>query len=98
MNLFLGEFDVEAVRDVLTQNGDWDGGLSSLADPAASDATFRLVRGDPATGGLVPDAAAAAFAARLGPEHVITIPRGAHSPMRDRPRETVEALVLALQP
>jgi len=94
----LTQFDVEAVRDVLTQNGDWDGGLSSLADPAASDATFRLVRGDPATGGLVPDAAAAAFAARLGPEHVITIPRGAHSPMRDRPRETVEALVLALQP
>jgi pimeloyl-ACP methyl ester carboxylesterase len=94
----LTQFDVEAVRTVLVGNGDWDGGLSSLADPAAARATFRLVRGDPATGGLVPDAAAGAFAARLGPEHVITIPRGAHSPMRDRPGETVEALVRALQP
>jgi len=94
----LTQFDADGVRAVLTGNGDWDGGLASIADPAAAEARFRLVRGDPATGGLVPDAAAAAFADRLGPEHVITIPRGAHSPMRDRPTATVAALLRALQP
>ena len=69
-----------------------------LRDTRRVPSTFRLVRGDPATGGLVPDPAAAAFGARLGIDHVITIPGGAHSPMRDRPRETLDALYRALQP
>jgi pimeloyl-ACP methyl ester carboxylesterase len=94
----LTQFDVDGVRDVLTGNGDWDGGLASLADPAARDAVVRLVRGDPATGGLVPDGVAAAFAERLGPANVFTIQRGPHSPMRVRPRETVATLVRALEP
>jgi pimeloyl-ACP methyl ester carboxylesterase len=94
----LTQFDEDGVRAVLTENGDWDAGLSSLADPAASEATFRLVRGDPATGGLVPDGVAEAFAARLGADHVITIARGAHSPMRNRPEATFRALAMALEP
>jgi pimeloyl-ACP methyl ester carboxylesterase len=94
----LTQFDEDGVRAVLTENGDWDGGLSSLADPAAAGATVRVVRGDPATGGLVPDGVAEAFAARLGADRVITIARGAHSPMRDRPEVTVRALAMALEP
>jgi pimeloyl-ACP methyl ester carboxylesterase len=94
----LTQFDEGAVRAVLTGNGDWDGGLADLADPAAAGVAFRLVRGEPAFGGLVPDAAAAAFAARLGGAHVITIARGAHSPMRLRPEATVFALLRALEP
>ena len=93
----LTQFDVEAVRAVLTQNGDWDGGLSALADPAAASATVRLIRGEPAWGGLVPDDAAAAFARRLGEANVITIPRGSHSPMRLQPERTTVELLRALR-
>jgi pimeloyl-ACP methyl ester carboxylesterase len=94
----LTQFDESAVRAVLTENGDWDGGLADLADPAAAGVAFRLVRGEPAFGSLVPDPAAAAFAERLGLAHVITIARGAHSPMRLRPEATVFALLRALEP
>jgi pimeloyl-ACP methyl ester carboxylesterase len=94
----LTQFDEAAVRAVLTENGDWDGGMADLVDPAAAGVPFRLVRGEPAAGGLVPDAAAAAFAERLGPDHVLTIAGGSHSPMRLRPEATSLALLQALEP
>jgi pimeloyl-ACP methyl ester carboxylesterase len=94
----LTQFDVEAVRAVLTRNGDWDGGLAALADPAATSAVVRLIRGEPSSGGLIPDEAAAAFARRLGEANVFTIRGGSHSPMRVRPEATVLALLGALQP
>lgn len=92
----LTQFDVHAVRAVLTENGDWDGGLTGLADPAAVDAVVRVVRGEVRTGGLVPDAAAEAFAVRIGEENVLTIADGAHSPMRQKIEATVVALTRAL--
>ena len=88
--------DETASRAVLTDNGDWDGGLADLADPAAAGVPVRIVRGDPTTGGLVPDDAAAAFEARLGPGAVETIPGGPHSPHRLFPIETTAALLRAL--
>ena len=94
----LTQFDVEAVRAVLTLNGDWDGGLAALADPAAAGAAVRLIRGEPASGGLIPAEAAAAFVRRLGQENVITIPGGSHSPMRQQPERTTFELLRALQP
>jgi pimeloyl-ACP methyl ester carboxylesterase len=94
----LTQFDEEGVRAVLTENGDWDGGLADVAESDAAGVAFRLVRGEPAFGGLVPDTAAAAFAERIGPTNVITIARGAHSPMRLRPEGTVFALLHALEP
>jgi pimeloyl-ACP methyl ester carboxylesterase len=94
----LTQFDVEAVRAVLTENGDWDGGFAALSDPGARGALVRLVRGDPAGGGMVPEAAAAAFRELLGPENVITIPGGSHSPMRQKPEATAAALLRALEP
>jgi pimeloyl-ACP methyl ester carboxylesterase len=94
----LTQFDVEAVRAVLTGNGDWDGGLKALADPAAATAVVRLIRGEPASGGLIPDEAAAAFARRLGETNVITIRRGSHSPMRQLPERTTLELLRALDP
>jgi len=94
----LTQFDVAAVRAVLTENGDWDGGIAGLAEPAARDSLVRVVRGEVATGGLVPDAAAMAFAERLGPENVLTIADGAHSPMRLKIEATVLALTRALTP
>src|SRR4029453_10048574 len=52
----LTQFDEPAVRAILTENGDWDAGLAALADPAARDVQFRVIRGDPAAGGMIPDA------------------------------------------
>jgi pimeloyl-ACP methyl ester carboxylesterase len=94
----LTQLDEDAVRAVLTENGDWDGGLEALADPAARAACFRLIRGEPACGGLIPDDAAERLADRLGRENVMTIARGTHSPMRQRPEATLVALAESLRP
>jgi pimeloyl-ACP methyl ester carboxylesterase len=92
----LTQFDEPAVRDVITRNGDWDGGLADLTDPAAAGIDRWMIRGDPETGGLVPDAAVPAFWAAIGADRVLTIAGSPHSPQRTHPRETVAALLLAL--
>jgi pimeloyl-ACP methyl ester carboxylesterase len=92
----LHQVDLEACRDILLENGDWDGGLSDISDPAADGIDIWLIRGDPAAGGLIPEPVAAAFVARLGDDHVMTIPGGGHSPMRSHPIETTAALLVAL--
>jgi pimeloyl-ACP methyl ester carboxylesterase len=93
----LTQFDEPAVRAILTENGDYDGGLAALADPAARDVAVRLIRGDPDWGGLVPDSAMPAFIARLGEENVATITNGPHSPQRTNHAETAEAILRALR-
>ena len=55
------QLDFDAARAVLLDNGDWDGGLAELRDPAAADLDVWVVRGDPATGSYVDDDAASAF-------------------------------------
>ena len=92
----LTQFDEPAVRAILTRNGDWDGGLSALSDPAAANVPVWLVRGDPAFGGLIPDDEAVRIGARIGPERVLTIAGGSHAPMRVRPEATTAALLRAL--
>jgi pimeloyl-ACP methyl ester carboxylesterase len=92
----LTQVDEAAARAVLFDNGDWDGGLADLADPASEGVPTWIVRGDPAAGGLLPDAAVPAFEARLGADRVFTIRGGAHSPFRLHPVETVAALLRAL--
>ena len=57
--LGLTQFDVPAVLAVLVDNGDWDGGLGALEDPAARGVPVWLIRGEFATGGLIPEAARA---------------------------------------
>src|SRR5262245_5214236 len=78
----LTQFDEPAVRATLTESRDGDGGLADLRDPAAAGVAVRLVRGEVASGGLVPDPAAEAIGAVIGDEHVHTIAGGGHSPMR----------------
>jgi len=92
----LTSFDVEAVKAVLLDNGDWDGGLAALSDASSAGARVRWVRGDPAAGGLIPDAAADAITASFGADAVITIRGATHSPMRAFPEATTRALLLAL--
>jgi pimeloyl-ACP methyl ester carboxylesterase len=92
------QLDFDAARSVLLDNGDWDGGLADLRDPAADGIDVWLVRGEPETGGYVDDAAARAFGAVIGDAHVLTIAGGPHSPQRTHPVETVAAFLRALGP
>jgi hypothetical protein len=92
----LTELEIEAARAVLLENGDWDGGLSDISDPAADGIPIWLVRGDPATGGLMPDAALPGFAARIGADRIITLAGAPHAPQRTHPMETTAALLRAL--
>jgi pimeloyl-ACP methyl ester carboxylesterase len=92
----LTELEIEAARSVLLENGDWDGGLSDISDPAADGIPIWLVRGDPATGGLMPDAALPGFAARIGADRIITLAGAPHAPQRTHPMETTAALLRAL--
>jgi pimeloyl-ACP methyl ester carboxylesterase len=94
----LTQMDEAAVIDILTKNGDWDGGLAALADPAAADVPVRIIRADPAAGGLILDAHVPALRARVGDDAFIELPGAAHSPMRLEPVRTVQALVRALTP
>ena len=88
--------DIDAARAILLDNGDWDGGLSDLREPAQAGVDTWLIRGDPAFGGYIDDPAAAEFAELLGDDHVITIEGGPHSPQRTHPVETVAAMLRAL--
>lgn len=94
----LTTLDEAAARAVLLENGDWDGGLAELRDPAAAGIDTWLVRGEPATGGYVSADAAAAFEAVIGAGHVLTIAGGSHSPQRSHPTETIAAFLQALNP
>ena len=90
------DLDFGAARSVVLDNGDWDGGLGDLRDPATSGVETWVIRGDPRTGSYVDDDAAQAFAAIVGADHVVTIEGGPHSPQRTHPVQTVAALLHAL--
>jgi pimeloyl-ACP methyl ester carboxylesterase len=92
----LMEVDVVAARSVVLDNGDWDAGLTALADPAADGIPVWLVRGEPASGGLTLDWAAHAFGERYGADHVITLVGAPHSAQRTHLEETVTAFERAL--
>ena len=92
----LTQYEEPAASDVLLRNGDWDGGLAELSGAPTSGSERWLIRGDPASGGLVPDEAMTRFEALLGADRVVTLAGAPHSPHRVRPRETVAALLRAL--
>jgi pimeloyl-ACP methyl ester carboxylesterase len=90
------QLDLEAARAVLLDNGDWDGGLTDLADPAAAAIPTWIVRGDPAAGSLLPDASIGPIAELIGPDHVLTLAGAPHSPQRTHPAATTIGLLRAL--
>ena len=92
----LAQFDVDAAHAVVLDNGDWDGGLADLADPAAAGISVWVVRGEEAAGSLLPDAMVAAFAARIGASHILTLAGAPHTPQRLFPEATTLALLRAL--
>jgi pimeloyl-ACP methyl ester carboxylesterase len=92
----LTQFEVVAARSAVLSNGDWDAGLAALSDPAADGVPLWYVKGEAATGSMIPDAFVPAIAARAGADHVLTIKDGEHSPQRQRPEATLVAFLRAL--
>lgn len=92
----LVQLDLDAARAILLENGDWDGGLADLEDPAASGIPTWIVRGDPIVGGLLPDANLPALTAMVGADHVITLFGAPHAPQRTHAKALVAALLRAL--
>jgi pimeloyl-ACP methyl ester carboxylesterase len=92
----LTQLDIEAARAVLLDNGDWDGGLADLSDPAADGIPAWIIRADPAAGGLIPDEAVPALAARVGADHVLTLAGAPHAPQRTHPVAMSAAILRAL--
>ncbi len=92
----LTRFDVEGVRSILVDNGDWHAGLDALADPSAAGIAVWYIRGAWDDGGLIPDSKVPEIAARVGADHVLTIAGGPHSPMRTHPEATTLAILRAL--
>ncbi len=93
----LTQLSAEAAAAVLLGNGDWDGGLAALADPAARGVPIWIVRGEDASGSLTPSAWLPRFARLIGADHILTIARGEHSPQRRLVEATMVALLRALE-
>lgn len=92
----LTRFDVEAVRAILLENGDWDAGVAALGHPAARRVPAWYIRGEWSTGGLIPESRLPDCVGRVGRDHVITIPGAPHSPQRTHIEATLEAILRAL--
>jgi len=92
----LTQIDEAAAEGVVLGNGDWDAGLAALDDPAALDVQVWYVKGEAATGSMIPDAWLPRLADRAGAGHILTIRDGEHSPQRQRAEATVLALLRAL--
>ena len=91
------ELEVAAARSVVARQRRLGLRASPRSpDPAAAGIPVWLVRGEPASGGLTPDAAAAEFARRYGDDHVITIAGAPHSPQRTHLDATIAAFERAL--
>src|SRR5262245_329949 len=90
-------FDADAATAVLSRNGNWDAGLTALADPKAAGVPAWILRGEPRSGCLIPDEVVPDLAARVGADHVLTIKNASHSPMRTRdPAAATLAILHAL--
>ena len=92
----LTEFNADLVLAVLRGNGDWDGGMAALRHPNAAASAVWLIRGESATGGLIPDVEVSAIEAQLGADRVFTIVGGPHSPQRTHAEATILAILRAL--
>jgi pimeloyl-ACP methyl ester carboxylesterase len=92
----LSQVNPESARAILLDNGDWDGGVEDLADPAARGVATWIVRGDPRTGSLLPDEGLAPLSALAGADHVITLAGAPHAPQRTHAEPLVAALLTAL--
>jgi pimeloyl-ACP methyl ester carboxylesterase len=92
----LTEFTPQLVLDVLLKNGDWDGGMAALRDPAAAGVDAWLIRGEWSAGGFIPDFKLPAIERQLGADHVVTIVGAPHSPQRTFPEATLLAILRAI--
>lgn len=92
----LTQYEVNAARAVVLENT-FDAGLAALAGPAGADVRIWFIRGQAATGSLIPEERVPELVERVGADHVLTIAGGPHSPQRTHPEATVLAILRALE-
>jgi pimeloyl-ACP methyl ester carboxylesterase len=92
----LTEYDPAFVRAVLLGNGPYDAGMSALRHPDAQGVPVWLIRGEWSAGGLIPDEELPAIRAQVGPDQILTIAGGQHSPHRTHVEATVLAILRAI--
>lgn len=90
------QLDEVAARAVLLDNGDWDGGLADLSNPAAAGIPTWIIRADPTAGGYLADDRLPPFERLIGEDHILTLGGAPHAPQRTHPVETTRALLHAL--
>ncbi len=93
----LTQFDVGAAKAILLDNGEWDGGLRDLMAARDRLGPTWVVRGELATGGLMPDDVLPSFGEVIGSQRILTIAGAPHSPQRTHPEATLLALLRALR-
>jgi len=89
-------FTPRAALAVVLRNGDWDAGVAGLSAPASAGVSRWVIRGERAAGSYIPETFVPRLAAAVGPDHVLTIRAGAHSPQRMHPEATIVAILRAL--
>ncbi len=87
--------DLGLVRDVMLGNR-WDAGLDALDEAHLRGTSIRVVRADPAAGGLLPAESVPALESRFGPGSLESLAGAGHSPHRTHPVATIAALLRAL--
>ena len=92
----LMEYDPAYVRAVFLENGPYDAGMFALRHPDARGVRVWLIHGEWSAGGLIPDEALPTIRAQVGPNRVIAVAGGPHSPHRTHPEATVLAILRAL--
>lgn len=92
----LTELDEIAARAIVLGNGDWDGGLAGISDPAAVGVEIWVIKGEQAAGSYLFETALPAFTALLGANRILTIRDGPHSPQQTMVEATLVALLRAL--
>ena len=92
----LTQYNVDAVRSILVENGPWDAGLTALRHPFARVTSIWLICGEPSGGRARPGWGAARVPRAARTDRVITIPNAPHSPQRTNPHATALAILQSL--
>ncbi|MFM2106820.1 MAG: hypothetical protein RL338_1852, partial [Chloroflexota bacterium] len=94
----LAAIDRERVPAIILGN-DWDGALGAIGRAVAAGypgERYRIVRGLPALGGMLPDDRLPRLASLIGAGGIVTLAGAGHSPQRTHPAALTLALLRAI--
>lgn len=94
----LAAIDRERVPRIILGNA-WDGAVGAIGRAVAAGypgSGYRIVRGLPALGGMLPDPLLPRLAALVGADGIVTLEGAGHSPQRTHPAALVLAFLRAI--